>query len=1187
MSEMSKTILPGGGSADHIPEFIQEAPSNAFVRNGQFEKRDQVKKKQPYKAIQTNDLPDPLVGSPMVLEQAGEELMALDPNGTVYTTREGDNFWRVTETNMLPTKNEQLLNTFAASSRQHTFCYNTSGTIPVTCVAWSEYTPSAEDEPASSQVQYRVYQGERLVQTGLIRNATCPHILNTNSPALSGVLYVQRTVGSLAGDIEAALMSVLGVTTPTTIIANTGNADLPWLADANADFPATPLNRPNDDCTERQAWMSGLQQDGGNCGTLAATMATDFSGGAIGYTTSTTGSASYRRVDVNGNGVGGSVSVATGGGSTTNIILDLDVYTDGSVAVLYTEYDTSTRRSTVFVRTFDASDTPDAPVTVTGAVTGLVVKGVITQSNTKSGLLATTIVRGEPWDLRRIIPSFASTQVQIFSSVSATPAGFSTVDQVLASKSIINDATDRDPGIEFVLQSFYPHTEPVGATNTDADTFVIPSNIINRPRTSVLVRYNLGGEVTFISSYDAAQSLQTPGSGNQQNYHLTPLQYDATTQKWHYLNRVVLEVEDTVLLNTFSDADTDFKRKSVLSAGEAELRLHSSEHGSLFKVLTLPSERFGDLVTIAAGIPMIWDGAQLVEASPFDQPEILTILGVDDTAPGSPEFFPSRLQNEITSGSNVEWRGIDVIQQFVDNTGAVHRSAPCARQYIRGFNAPEFGTIRVYATRPLSATTQPSTFYTSETYLGVGTASPQLASTISVDIANYTDLLTTSAVSDNRDKLRGAGVPDGFRRVVRNTEATYTEGGVLPADPFPSYRDIAVGANRIMVISDTNSGIIFYSKLFEANIYPEFSASLVIELGQDKTLTAIAPLDEKFIVFERDAITVISNSGPDNTGSNGDFFVDELQNTVGCEDPESVVQTPDGVMFYSPQTETFQMVTRDLQVLEIGQPVEDVTKNMDILAAILLPGRREVRYFVSSDSTEEFGPTPNTDPGTPPRPARPRYKNVRGQVPCLVYSYEYKAWSVHRLIDSLAVDATVWNDNPVYINIGWEPLVETTWDDTELLVNRTGTDQGLLIRTPWIRTQNLQSFSRFTEIACVGKYLSSWTKNSDGELAAGDVQVTLRYDYQGYDPSETTFRFRANDGDLGTEIADRMQFSVFPGQPKCQAIQIEIEEIQTEKLDDAEPDYVLGEGFVIEGIDLRYTTKTGLGDKTLNQRRSK
>ena len=1181
MREMSKTILPGGGHADHIPEFIQESPTNAYVRNGQFEKRDVIKKKQPYKDLSTVDLPPTSVGSPMVLEQAGDELMALDPNGTVYSIREDDNSWRVTETNMLPTANDGLLNVFASSSRQHTFCYNTAGTIPVTCVAWSEYAPVTDDAPPESDVQWRIYQGNRLVQQGAITGATCPTILETNGALLVGVLYYQD---STTGSVERVTLSlVAGASVPTTIINLVGaDADLPWLAGAIANFPATPPGRANDNCSERSAWMSGLQQDGGNCGTLVAHMASDFSGGVVAVTTSLVGSIVYQRVDVNGNAVGGLINYVNVAANTTNIIHDINVFTDGSIAGIYSAYNYVTRTTTVYSKTFsdlDVADTEQAPL---GSFTGLCVKATLDQSAAKAGLGAFTRVLGEPWDLRTD-GSSATVLTHWFLFTSATAVNIDAVkDQVIASKGVFNTATDKNSGLEFVLQSFFPQTEPWGKSASDVNTFVVPSNVINRPRTSVLVRVTSSADTFFISSYDSAQSLQTPGSGNQQNYHLTPLKYDSAEQKWYYLNRVVLEPEDTVLINTFNNASTDFKRKSVLSAGESQLRLYSSEHGTALKVLTLPSEQFGDVVTIAAGIPMIWDGDQLLEAAPFDQPEILWIEGINDTVSPQTTLDPNWIQPSITHAQNREWRGIDIVQRFVDNKGAVHRSAPSVRMYAEGLEVSSIGSINVYATSPLSASTR-DRFYVSETYIGVGVSSPQLASAITTQ----TNTSGTVVKSENRDKIRSGGPTDGFRVVVRSTEATYTEGGVLPADPFPSYRDIAVGADRIMVISDTEGGTIFYSKLFEANIYPEFSASLVIELGQNKSLKAIAPLDEKFIVFERDRITVISNNGPDNTGGNGDFFVDELQNTVGCEDPESVVQTPDGVMFYSPQTQTFQMVTRDLQIVEIGQPVEDLTKDMQINAAILLPGRREVRFFVDSNNSGEFGPTPNSDAGTPARPARPRYKNVRGNVPCLVYSYEYKAWSVHRMFDAIAVDATVWNDKPAYITALWVPRHETTWDDTDLLVNRTGIDQGLLIRTPWIRTENLQSFGRFTEIACVGKYLSSWTKNSDDELAAGDVQVTLRYDYQGYQPNETSFRFRANDGDLGTEVADRMQFSVFPGQPKCQAIQIEIEEIQTEKLDDAEPTYVLGEGFVINGIDLRYQTKTGLGDKTLNQRRSK
>jgi hypothetical protein len=138
-------------------------------------------------------------------------------------------------------------------------------------------------------------------------------------------------------------------------------------------------------------------------------------------------------------------------------------------------------------------------------------------------------------------------------------------------------------------------------------------------------------------------------------------------------------------------------------------------------------------------------------------------------------------------------------------------------------------------------------------------------------------------------------------------------------------------------------------------------------------------------------------------------------------------------------------------------------------------------------------------------------------------------------------------------------------------------------RTPWIRIANLQTYGSVDEICFLGKYYSSWNDNGGG-FEAGDVQITLEYDYEGYGAASDVYLFRANAGDLGT---DRMQFSVHPGRRKCQAIRVTIEEVLTTKLDDDEPTYSLGRGFALTGMDIIYTQKAGLGTQTTPARTGK
>ena len=59
-------------------------------------------------------------------------------------------------------------------------------------------------------------------------------------------------------------------------------------------------------------------------------------------------------------------------------------------------------------------------------------------------------------------------------------------------------------------------------------------------------------------------------------------------------------------------------------------------------------------------------------------------------------------------------------------------------------------------------------------------------------------------------------------------------------------------------------------------------------------------MDDKLIIFKKDAIYYITGTGPDNTGANGTFSdATFITSTVGCANPSSIVLMPNGIMFQS------------------------------------------------------------------------------------------------------------------------------------------------------------------------------------------------------------------------------------------------------------------------------------------------
>ena len=82
--------------------------------------------------------------------------------------------------------------------------------------------------------------------------------------------------------------------------------------------------------------------------------------------------------------------------------------------------------------------------------------------------------------------------------------------------------------------------------------------------------------------------------------------------------------------------------------------------------------------------------------------------------------------------------------------------------------------------------------------------------------------------------------------------------------------------------------------------------------------------------MKADTIHAVYGNGPDDTGQGQPFIVDHLQTTVGCSDPESVVEIPEGLIFYSSTAEEFYLIDRDLNIQNIGSAVQDLSASIDI-----------------------------------------------------------------------------------------------------------------------------------------------------------------------------------------------------------------------------------------------------------------
>jgi hypothetical protein len=706
-----------------------------------------------------------------------------------------------------------------------------------------------------------------------------------------------------------------------------------------------------------------------------------------------------------------------------------------------------------------------------------------------------------------------------------------------------------------------------GANKLHANTF--PDV---KPVTSALVRLLAGGKHTVVATFDAGQSKDKDASYAEMNTGLSNLYYmdsvdDGLGGEWvhshWYGNRNALTIEDysCMLFSEGTLSTTDADAMVSLMVGESRFNLYLVAYD-----LPLEGQSIGDGFVLNSAIPLWYSGGAIAEMSVLDQPEIVGFA----TLSGDSDNIRSVGYNaSLDPGA---YKVFQAVTGYFDQSGKAHRSAPSFPLFISILEASDASTgliknIRFYITKPLSCT-DGKVDYFAEIYAANIGEEPQLAGTLSFDASNHDDAIYIHA----QIGLTPSTDIDEYN-VVRQSETLYTTGNVLPSDAWPNIKHITSTSRRMFATSVSSPGVIFYSKIFEEGLAPEFSAALVISMGASKELTAIGTVDDKVIVFEKDAMHLLYGTGPDNTGANGDFFVERIESPIGCEDQESLVTTPDGLMFYSSVSQEFHLISRDMQIIDIGRPVSDVTEGIDIKASVLYPEEHEVRFYVTGSGSSDWGDDPDTGDDIPDRPPRPRYGRSLPVAPALVYNYQYQKWTVltHRSISA----ATLYQNKPAVLTGSWYLFqVTDNWANS----------RPMKWETPWIKVNQLQDYGRFWEATFLGKYLSAWKDDGDG-FEAGDLKVTVKYDYEGMNGTEDVYKFRAN-VDFDPTDGERLQFKVFPGRQKCQAIKFLIEEQNTESIEESEPNYTLGRGFELTSIDLVYGAKGG-SSRNFGTRRQK
>jgi hypothetical protein len=338
--------------------------------------------------------------------------------------------------------------------------------------------------------------------------------------------------------------------------------------------------------------------------------------------------------------------------------------------------------------------------------------------------------------------------------------------------------------------------------------------------------------------------------------------------------------------------------------------------------------------------------------------------------------------------------------------------------------------------------------------------------------------------------------------MISGNTVLYTEGNVVENIPPGACFSPVLYRSRLMVVSSENPNQIWYSKQIVDATPVEFNDgfTLFVSSGSSNSSTspvkALGVLDDRLIVFKNNAIYYITGQGPDNTGANNDFSDPiTISSPVGCSNPASIINTDVGLMFQASNSSGIWLLDRKLQVTYIGNAVANYN-SYDVKAASLVPGTTEVRFNMSNGII-------------------------------LMYDFFVDQWGTFTNVpNDFGIASTISNGTYHYLSSAGQ-----VWKETPGLYVDAGSNNVLMsFKTGWLSLLGLQGYQRTYWCYFLGKYLTPH-----------NFTVSLTYDYAQSAAQTVT----VDPDSVAPTAGDLEQWRIFLTQQKCEALQIEFQEVYT------------------------------------------
>lgn len=289
---------------------------------------------------------------------------------------------------------------------------------------------------------------------------------------------------------------------------------------------------------------------------------------------------------------------------------------------------------------------------------------------------------------------------------------------------------------------------------------------------------------------------------------------------------------------------------------------------------------------------------------------------------------------------------------------------------------------------------------------------------------------------------------------IAGSSALYTQPLVTLGNPIlansapPACTLAATYADRLWLGGIDDPYTLWYSKQSVQGLPMEFSSLLMLRIDPDGGgISALARMDEKFVIFKTNAIFYLIGQGPTATGDQNDFQ-DPIQipsGGVGCVNERTVVLTPAGLMFSSGSG--IYLLDRNLNVSYLGAPVEAFTLPTSstyagtITSATLLPNQWVL--FTTASGT------------------------------ALVYDYLVGQWAT--FTNHAAVDSDVYlGQSGLFV---WANAAGQVFEQTPSAFSDNGAAIPLSLTTAWINPGVIQGYQRVYHAFVLGTYKGTHTLN--------------------------------------------------------------------------------------------------------------